>query len=266
MAIDEDTSSKAGKGFSHFFGLNDLVDSTSFTTYETGLRGIDAHGFTAGGQISMRLSQPDGRPIRDVTVTVPAALTMNDLVTALNSGATGVGLYGAFTLDTAGRLTFQGTSPMDAELSIVTDNTQRGAGGPSISQLFGLGVQERSARAGRFQLASGIAADPTRLAFGQLDLTVGFGPPTLRPGDGRGALALANSGDINTGFQAAGGLGALNMSVSRYASEFGGSIGRAAAAAQTRRDAAASVATEATARRQSVEGVNLDEELISLTT
>lgn len=266
VAIDEGTSNKAGRGFSHFFGLNDLVESTSFTTYETGLRGIDAHGFTAGGQISMRLSQPDGRPIRDVTVTVPAAATMNDLVLALNNSATGVGLYGAFTLDTAGRLTFQGVSPMDAEVSIITDNTQRGAGGPSISQLFGLGVQERSARASRFEVASVIAADPTKLAFGKLDLSVGLGPPALRPGDGQGAMALANSGDVSTAFQAAGALGALNMSVSRYASEFGGSIGRSAAAAETRRDAAAAVATEATARRQSVEGVNLDEELINLTT
>ncbi len=56
------------------------------------------------------------------------------------------------------------------------------------------------------------------------------------------------------------------MTVSRYASEFGGSIGRESAAADTRRSSAQAVRTEAVNRRQSVEGVNLDEELVRLTT
>jgi flagellar hook-associated protein 1 FlgK len=45
-----------------------------------------------------------------------------------------------------------------------------------------------------------------------------------------------------------------------------GQIGRAASAAEDALDAAASVKTEADTRRSSVEGVNLDEELINLTT
>jgi flagellar hook-associated protein 1 FlgK len=56
------------------------------------------------------------------------------------------------------------------------------------------------------------------------------------------------------------------MTLSRYASEFSGSIARQAADAQSRADAAESVKTEADARRQSVESVNLDEELVNLTT
>jgi flagellar hook-associated protein 1 FlgK len=56
------------------------------------------------------------------------------------------------------------------------------------------------------------------------------------------------------------------MTVSRYASEFGGSIGRQAQGAETRKQSAMSVSNEATARRQSVEGVNIDEELVRLTT
>jgi flagellar hook-associated protein 1 FlgK len=56
------------------------------------------------------------------------------------------------------------------------------------------------------------------------------------------------------------------MTVQRYASEFGGAIGRGAAAAETRKSSSEAVANEATQRRQSVEGVNLDEELVNLTT
>jgi flagellar hook-associated protein 1 FlgK len=67
-------------------------------------------------------------------------------------------------------------------------------------------------------------------------------------------------------FEPAGTVGLLNMSVSSYAAELGGVVGRAANAAAERRDNAALVAKEADARRAGVEGVNLDEELIALTT
>jgi len=266
VAIEEGTSAKGGKGFSHFFGLNDLIRSDGFTAYETGLKATDPHGFTAGGQVSFRLAQPDGAPVRDVTVTVPAGGTMTDLLAALNNNASGVGLYGQFSLDADGALAFTGTPPTDANLAVVADNTQRGAGGPSISELFGLGSGERSARAGRYAVAPGLMADPTKLALGKLDLNVAAGQPALRAGDGRGALALGASGDVATKFQAAGGLGVVTMTLSRYAAEFGGSVGRDAADAETRKKAAESVMGEATARRQSVEGVNLNEELVRLTT
>ena len=266
LAIDEGTSAKTGRAFSHFFGLNDLVKATGFTNYATGLKATDNHGFTAGGPIALRLSTPDGRPIRDVTVSVPAAPLMSDLLNSLNSNATGVGLYGTFTLGSNGELTFTGVAPTNAELSIVTDNTQRGAGGAAISQLFGLGVAERSSRAGRLQVSAALRAAPTLMSMGKLDATAAIGTVGVRPGDGRGALGVSTSGDTNILFQAAGSLGQVSMTVQRYASEFGGAIGRGAAAAETRKTSSEAVASEAAARRQSVEGVNLDEELVNLTT
>lgn len=266
LAIDEGTSNKAGRAFSHFFGLNDLIKTTGQTNYATGLTAGSPHGFTPGDQISLRLSYPDGRPIRDVNVTVPAAPNMSDLLNSLNSNATGVGLYGSFSLDANGVLKFDGSAPLEAKLSIATDDTERGAGGPSISQFFGLGVLERSTRAGRFALNPTLQGDPTKIAVGKLDTTAAVGQVAIRPGDGQGALAIAGSGETSTLFQAAGSLGQVTMSLSRYASEFGGTVGRVAAAAQTRKESAEGVAREATNRRQSVEGVNLDEELVNLTT
>jgi flagellar hook-associated protein 1 FlgK len=266
VAIDEGTSLKAGRAFSHFFGLNDLVRSTGFTSYDTGLKATDNHGFTPGDQITLRLAQGDGLPIRDVVVTVPAAPLMSDLLNSLNNSATGVGIYGQFSLDASGALTFTGSGPLDPQLSIVRDDTKRGVGGPSISDLFGLGVAQRSTRASRFSVDPALSSDPTKLAFSKLDLTVAAGQSALRPGDGRGARALAAAGDIVTTFQPAGGLGRVSMTVSRYAAEFGGSIGRDATAAENRKQSASSVQTEAKARRDSVEGVNLDEELVRLTT
>ncbi|HSV03912.1 MAG TPA: flagellar hook-associated protein FlgK [Phenylobacterium sp.] len=266
VAVDEDTSMKAGRAFSQFFGLNDLVRSSGFTNYETGLSATDPHGFTAGGTVTFRLAQPDGKPIRDVTVTMPAAPQMSDLIAALNNTTTGVGLYGAFSLDPNGLLSFTASPPTNASLSVVDDNTQRGAGGPSFSQLFGVGVVQRSARASQFQVDPALLANPQLLALGKLDLTVAAGTPALRPGDGSGAVALSQAGDATATFQAAGSLGQVSTTISRYASEFGGAVGRDAAAAETQKQAAAAVQTEAVNRRQSVESVNLDEELVHLQT
>jgi len=266
LAIDEGTSQKTGRGFSHYFGLNDLVKGTGQTNYATGLTNASPHGFTPGDQISLQLSYGDGRPIATVAVTVPAAANMSDLLASLNSPATGVGLYGSYALDANGVLSFTSSPAIDAKVSVVTDDTERGAGGPSISQLFGLGVQERSTRAGRFQVSPIFNSDPTKMSMGKLDASVAVGQVAVRPGDGQGALALSNAGDVSTLFQAAGSLGQVSMTVSRYAAEFGGAIGRGAAAAETRQSSSEAVASEASNRRQSVEGVNLDEELVNLTT
>ena len=266
IAIDEGTSMKAGRAFSHFFGLNDMIRSSGMISYETGLKGTDPHGFTPGDTISFRLAQGDGKPIRDVTVTVPPGATMNDLVTALNDPATGVGLHGQFTLDAKGGLSFKGSAPQNATLSVVEDQTSRGAGGPSMSQMFGLGAIERAGRAGRLSVDPAIAQDPMRLGLATLDLSVAAGKPAVTAGDGRGARLLAAAGDVTTSFAAAGELGPVTMTLTRYAAEFGGSIGRQAQEAETRKDAAEAVSKEANARRQAVEGVNVDEELVRLTT
>ncbi len=266
VAIDEGTSQKAGRAFSAFFGLNDLVRTNGFNVYETGLKPTDAHGFTPGQTITLRLSQSDGKPIRDVVVAMPALPQMSDLLNALNSNATGVGLYGQFTLDPQGTLSFTGSPPSNASLSVVLDTTQRGVGGPSVSQLFGIGVVQRSARASSFSVDQAIVANPMKLALAKLDLTVPAGQASLRPGDGQGAVAIAASGNVTTTFQPAGTLGQVNVTVSRYASQFGGAVGRQAASAATQTKSADAVKTEAVNRRQSVESVNLDEEMVALQT
>ncbi len=268
VAIDKGTAQKAGQGFSQFFGLNDLVTSTGVSTYDTGLTGTDANGFAPGSQMTLRLSTPGGNPIRDVTITVPPAgtPTMSDLVNTLNNNVNGVGLYGAFTLDAQGGLAFSGNAPQNAQVSVVADNTQRGVGGPSISQLFGIGVQARSTRAGAYQVNPTLAANPTLLPLGTLNLGVAAGQPAITPGDGSGALTLSQAGQATTLFKTAGDLGSVSMTLNDYAAQLGGLIGRDAQTAQSQSTSATAVQTAADAQRQSVEGVNIDEELIHLTT
>ncbi len=268
VAIDEGTSQKAGEGFSHFFGLNDLVTATGPSTYDTGLALGDANGFAPGSTITLQLSSPSGNPLRTVTVAVPPAgnPTVGDLVNALNNNASGVGLYGAFNLDAQGNLTFTGTAPQNAQVSVAQDTTSRGVGGPSISQLFGLGTAVRSARAGNYEVNPTLSANPTLVPLATLNLGATAGTPAVAPGDGSGALALSQATQTTTLLKAAGDLGNVNMSLNAYAAQFGGSIGRDAATASSQAGSATAVQTEANAKLQAVQGVNIDEELVNLTT
>lgn len=269
VAIQDDATSpsnKAGKGFSHYFGLNDIIRTNGYSPYETGLTAADPNGFTSGS-MTIRLTDVEGGRIRDIVVDPPVGGTMQDMLDALNSRASGVGLYGQFTLNAKGQINFQSNGVTPVTMSVQADTTQRGVGGPSASQLFGIGPAERSTRGEKFFVNQAMNENPKLLPLAQLDLTQAVGGnPALAVGDGRGALALAKAGDNTAGFSAAGDASAVNMSVNRYASDFSGAIARKSATAASRKDAADAVSSEVDSQRQSEEGVNLDEELINLTT
>jgi len=269
VAIADDPttpSAKAGRGFSAFFGLNNLITSSTITNYQTGLQPTDPNGFNPGDTLTLRVTGANNSQISDVTVAIPNGGTMQDLVNALNANVGGVGLFGQFTLGGTGALTFNPTVAGGASLSVVADNTSRGPGGPSVTQLFGIGAAQQISRVGTYAVRSDIAANPANLATAQLNLNAAAGQPVLAPGDGGGALALANAGSAKMNFAAAGGAGATTASVTQYAAQFAGAVGQTAAAAASLNTSAQAVQTEANTRRQSVEGVNLDQELVSLTT
>lgn len=269
VAVADDATTpaaKAGKGFSHYFGLNDIIRTNGYSPYETGLTASDPNGFTSG-TMTIRLTDVEGGRIRDISVDPPIGGSMQDMLDALNSRAAGTGLYGTFSLNGKGQISFASNTTTPVSMSIVADTTERGAGGPSASQLFGIGPAERSTRGEKFFVNTAMDQNPKLLPFAQLDLTQAVGGnPALAIGDGRGALALAKAGETTTNFSAAGDASGVTMTVSRYASDFSGSIGRRAATAESRKDAAEAVSSEVDSQRQSEEGVNLDEELINLTT
>ena len=270
VAIADDPTTPAsdgGQGFSQFFGLNDLLTSNTITNYNTGLKTTDANGFTPGGAITFQIGSPAGLPVSTITVTVPGAATptMQDLLNALNAPIGGLGNYGSFSLDPKGALTFTPNNP-GSTLSVVSDTTQRGANGVSMTQLFGLGVTQRAGVATTFQIRPDINANPMNMALARLDLPPTAGQPVVALGDGSGATALAQTANRAVSFAAAGSLPAMTTSVSQYAAQLGGNLGQQSSAADAAKTAANAVQTEAQTRMQSVEGVNLDEELVNLTT
>jgi flagellar hook-associated protein 1 FlgK len=271
VAIADDATSpsnKAGRGFSHYFGLNDLVVTDRASNYDLGLTAASPHGFTAGETLRLKLSDENGALLRDVTVAVPGGTgTVAELLTALNNPMTGVGRYGAFTLDsTTGAVTFVSSTQPATNLSVVNDTTTQVPSGVSVSELFGIGSGVKASRADGFSIRADIAADPKLLALAQLNLSAAAGTSALGAGDGRGASLLADAGNRTTRFASAGGSSGGSMSLSRYASDLSGDIGARASASKTRAESAEAIQTEATARQSAKEGVNLDEELVAMTT
>jgi flagellar hook-associated protein 1 FlgK len=232
-----------------------------------GLTATSPHGFTTGETLTFRFTGADGSRLRDIQIAIPAGGTVGDLVTALNSTTTGVGRYGSYALDaTTGELKFTASGDPPPRLSVLEDTTTQVPSGVSATELFGLGGGVRASRADGFKVRTDIQQSPSRLALAQLNLSAAVGTTSLSTGDGRGALGLADAGQLTARFSAAGDSPGGNLSVSRYASELSGEIGGKAQSAKTRRDSAVALATEAEARQSNHEGVNLDEELVLMTT
>jgi len=88
----------------------------------------------------------------------------------------------------------------------------------------------------------------------------------LASADTSGADALGQAGTATHTFNAAGGLAATSTGLSDYASTIAAAIARKASNATADQTQAAAVSSEANTRRSSTEGVNLDDELVKLTT
>lgn len=263
---DTGASAKNNRAFSHYFGLNDLITSSAQTQYDTGLTTASNHGFTAGDTIRFDLREANGSILAKVDFQIPAGGTMNDLLTALNSTTTGVGSYGQFALSSEGELEFTGYGTPANKLGVLSDQTSRlNAVGASFTEFFGIGGTPAT-RISTFSVSERIANNLYNLSMAQVDLSAPAGESALVSGDGSGALLMSKIGDASYNFNKAGYSGVGWSSLTRYASDLAGQIGTLASSAEKRRDSAEALSNEATARRSSVEGVNLDEELVNLTT
>ncbi len=268
IAVTDDPSSparRAGKGFAHTFGLNDLVTKSAPLNYATGVSNTDAHGFTAGQTLTFAIRNQDGSIARKIDFTVGAGTTMSSLRADIDAALTG---YGQTQLDANGRLTLVPVGQNVSKVDVIADTTTRGDTGMSMSQLFGLGEKIPADRASQLQIRSDISSNPDKLATAAADLSAATVGTTrvLSQGDGRGAVGLEASGSTTRQFQAAGGLTAQATSVADYAARLAGHAGLRAEALSSAQAAAQSVRQEVHERRLNEEGVNLDEEMVKMTT
>lgn len=253
-------SSRAGLGFSHFFGLNDIYQAQGAAVLTTGLDAAATGGFAPGGSLQLMLKGPQGQRVNEVNVPVTGT-TIGDMIAALNTAFSG---KASFALDGNGQLQVTNASAYNAyQLEVVLDTTSRGATGESFSTLFGIGTGEAMARAQSFSLISGLSTRPQALAFAKSSLTTGtaLGTAVVTPGDNRGLLALQDALNTPQSFAAAGALPARSVTLNDYAAAFYQDVATRADmldAAQSAQDTRLELAVQ---NQSAAEGVNLDEEL-----
>ena len=267
VAIAQDPaapSDRAGKGVSAFFGMNDVIKSNSPSFYETGLTPSDAHGITSG-EITFGVRDQSGNLVESISYT-PVGTTMADVVSELNSPGV-LGYYAKASINSDGRLTLTplsaaGTSAID----VLSDDTQRGTTGASMSSLFGLGIEGPAERARGLAVSNDLLLNPSKLPTGAFDTGgTAVGSIALAPGNNTGALALEGALSKSAVLHDMSGVSRSSMSITDMAAEVASSAGSKAAFLESRSDAANALKDEAALRRSSAEGVNLDEEMVRMT-
>lgn len=260
-------SDRGGRGFAHFFGLNDLIETGRPMFFQSGIAATDAHGFGAGQMLEFRVTAENGSVAQDVVVTVGGA-SFNDLLTQLNDPVSGLGRYASFSINTSGELIqtpVAGFENFNVELT--GDNTRRGTTTIAFSQLFGLGLAATAGRTDFPQVAPRIRADSSQLAMAKLDLagTPAIGDVVVAAGDGRGGQALQGIMTTQRSFNAAGSFAAGSATLENFMARVAGDIGSRSARADRAMQSAEALKSAADQKRADVEGVSLDEELANMT-
>lgn len=256
-------SDRGGRGFAHFFGMNDVLEARTASHFDTGLTTTAAHGFGAAGTVSIDFRGPGGDIATSYTLDFSAVGgTMAAVITDLNANFAG---YASFSLDSNGKLTVTPASGYEGfDMSVGADSSARGATGMSFSRFFGLGDRYRMDAAFSMTVKQSIVDNPSMLALASLDTAAGAGIPALTVGDNSGANALTGLSDSKLVFTAAGNLPSITTSLSEYAGYYLSSLGMEANQLQSMSDDRKALQDEIRTRRDTLSGVNIDEELANM--
>ncbi|UTW57765.1 flagellar hook-associated protein FlgK [Kordiimonas sp. SCSIO 12603] len=257
-------SDRAGRGFSHFFGLNDLIIADQPGVYETGLTGAEDHNLVAGGTIDFRVTDGNSRELTTISVPVTGT-SYNDFITALSDPTSGLGNFYTFSLDSNGALVTTPVNPnQNIEFEITSDTTQIGNSGLSFSHAFGIDEDSRADAAIGLQVKDEIQSNPMLLSLGVFDVSGSVGDVVLTSGDQRGALAFQNIENKLVSFESAGELTEASVTLSQYVARFLGNAGLQAARASNFEEDNLALQNEISTRNSNISGVNIDEELSNL--
>ena len=267
VAIKQDAtspSSRGGRSFAQVFGLNDLIQATSPTSFATGMAAGDAHGF-GPGNTDFVLRGTDGSILKTFSIAV-GGTTVGDIVASLNTAAGGAAV---FSLAADGTLSVTpAAGNAGARLEVTNDTTERGATGVSLSQFFGLGTAMRANQAAGLTVRSDIAANGQLMSLAQLDLSPATvaGDVVLGAGDNRGALGLAAVANASFTWPGAGGFATSQMSLNDFTARITATQADLAGSAQADQTYRSDVKAEVASRKTSLEGVNIDNELSNMMT
>jgi flagellar hook-associated protein 1 FlgK len=263
--LDDATSpsSRGGRGFAHFFGLNDLLTTREVPNAETGLAGTAAHGFGATGTVGIQVVGPGGQVATTVNLdfSTPYA-DINAVIGAMNTALSGVATV---ALDSNGQITTTFQSGYENyDLHVATDTTNRGGTGVTFSNFFSIGDHHVMDPALSANVVPRILGDTTQLATALLNLSAAAGQPALSSGDNTGMLAMQALETKAISIPAAGEISNFTGQISQFAAAFLSHAGQEAARADDLAEDRKVLRDEIAFRRDSVTGVNLDEELANM--
>ena len=260
-------SARGGRGFAHFFGLNDVMSGQVPSHFDTGFTASEAHGFGSSGVMSIELKGPDGQSAKTFSLDFASigGINFSNIVTDLNTGMNG---FGTFALDSKGALSFSpSTTYKDYTLGVTSDTTSRGASSKSLSDLFGIGDRYVQDAAFQVKVRSDILADPKKLALAKLDINANAlagTVPALTVGDNRGVIDFQGVATRTYSFAAAGGLSATTTTLAAFGATVLSDMASKAEQSSLREKDSAALAAELEARISANSGVNLDEELANM--
>lgn len=255
-------SSRAGTGFSQFFGLNDIFTTSVPTIANTGVTGSDDAGLTDDGEIDLVLKDANGAVAKTVSVSLTAGMTFDQAITAINTALGGAATLsldsstGAVSTTTASK--YSGYS-----LQVASDSTLRDTTGISLTSFFGIGSNTRAQAASGFAVNADILSDNSRIPFAEPDLTTTSGQ-VVGSGDTSGLQALQALATAKQSFVKAGNLSAQTVSLQNYAASIYQDFSTRSAAVETNKTTQDDRLTEAQSRLSDNSGVNLDEELSNM--
>jgi len=261
VGIEQDATlpaTRGGKGFSHFFGMNDLVEAQIETNFDTGLLTTSNHSFT--GTTDFQLRGPNGEVQSSFTVDFGAiGGTMADVIAEMNTGLSPAATA-ALTADGAIEIT-NATGFDNYTINVVGDTSDRGGTGLSAANMFGLGLRFPVDQGADFQVRSDILASPMTMALANINAA---GTPALTISDNRGALAFQNLSSQTSSFGTVGGLPGSNVTLGEYAAQILAKSGLDAARSESLQADRSALAEVLNEKYLENAGVNMDEELANL--
>ncbi len=260
---DATPSARGGRGFSHFFGMNDLLSAREIPHFDTGLTTAAGHGFGATGTVSMEFRGPGGILAASHTLDFSAVGgTVANVLTDLNTAFSG---YGTYTMDSNGKLVLTPAVGYESyDMKVRSDTTTRGVTAKSFSDFFGVGDHYRMDAAFDITVDSVINANPVGFALARLDTAPATGIPALNSGDNRGVNAFFALSSETTNFAGAGDLPVTTTTLAKYGNFFLSNIGLEADRISSLAEDRNILKQELGFRRDSVTGINLDEELAAM--
>lgn len=253
---------RGGRGFSHFFGLNNLMGATGPSHFQTGVTLASNHDLT-GGPAEFLLRAPSGQTLKTIAITPGAGTSVAALLGQLNDGITGFGAFGSFSLSALGEMTFTSNAGYPGAVLVSTgDATLLDDTGLSMSQYFGLGERFQMEQATGTFVKQSVISDNRFLALAKLDLSSGaVGDIVVTPSDSRGAVAFNDLQKATFAIPAAGRIVAMTSTLGEYISTFLADAGQQAAKISIFSANNRSLYEEVNSRLTNERGVSLDEEL-----